>query len=137
MTMTTMDPTENTSATPGPTEVMNSSLPSPSDGTEHHYHPAFVVTMSALMVVFIVCSIVGNMLVILTICRHRQMRTRTNLFLMNLAVADVMVAVLDMPVALVTLIMGKWVFGEVMCQMNAFFVGLGTMTSVHTLMHIR
>ena len=132
-----MEPTENTSATPGPTAVINSSLPVPTDDTEYHYHPAFVVTMSALMVLFIVCSLVGNTLVILTICRHRQMRTRTNLFLMNLAVADVMVAVLDMPVALVTLIAGRWVFGELLCQMNAFFVGLGTMTSVHTLMHIR
>ena len=133
-----MEPTENTSSLPGPTEVANFSiLPSPADSTEHHYPAWFVVTLSALMVLFIVCSLVGNTLVIVTILRHRAMRTRTNLFLMNLAVADVMVALLDMPVALVTLIAGRWVFGDLLCQLNAFFVGLGTMTSVHTLMHIR
>lgn len=117
--------------------IHNSSLFLPIGSITHHYHPAFVIVMSILMVVFILLSIIGNVLVILTVCRNRQMRTRTNIFLVNLAVADVMVAMFNMPVALVTLIRGRWVFGKALCDVNAFLVGLGVMLSIHTLMHIR
>ncbi|XP_037068829.1 octopamine receptor 1-like [Pollicipes pollicipes] len=126
----------DSSPTPFAPSDGNSSLPPTIDSTVHKYSPAFVIVMSALMLLFMAASLLGNMLVILTVCRNRQMRTRTNLFLVNLAVADVMVAALDMPVALVTLIEGRWVFGEALCQINAFAVGLGTMLSIHTLMHI-
>ena len=103
----------------------------------HHYPVPFVISMSIIIIVFLMVSVVGNMLVILSVCRFRSMWTRTNLFLVNLAVTDVLAAVVNMPVALVTLIQGRWVFGEAMCQFNGFTFGLGTMASIHTMMHIR
>ncbi|KAG8230183.1 hypothetical protein J437_LFUL006115 [Ladona fulva] len=44
--------------------------------------------------------------------RHRGMRTRTNLFLANLALADILVGLLDMPFSVLTLIFGEWRFGH-------------------------
>lgn len=103
----------------------------------HDYGLPVVATLSFFLVVSMILALVGNVMVITTILRHRGMRTRTNMLLGNLAVADIMVAVLDMPVALVTIINHDWIFGETFCVFNGFAVGLGLMLSVHTLMWIR
>jgi len=82
-------------------------------------------------------SVVGNLLVVATIARHRGMRTRTNLLLANLAAADILVGALDMPFSLMALVKGAWVFGTAFCKFNAFTTGLALMASIHTLMFIR
>ncbi|XP_042880397.1 melanopsin-like isoform X2 [Penaeus japonicus] len=100
------------------------------------YSVGVVAALSFFLVVSMLLALGGNVMVILTIVRHRGMRTRTNLLLANLAVADILVAVLDMPIALVTIINGRWIFNHAFCLFNGFTVGLGLMLSVHTLMWI-
>ncbi|XP_045133406.1 beta-1 adrenergic receptor-like [Portunus trituberculatus] len=95
-----------------------------------------VATLSFFLAVSMFLAFFGNIMVILTILRHPGMRTRTNLLLGNLAVADILVAVLDMPVALTTIIKHDWIFSEELCYVNGFAVGLGLMLSIHTLMWI-
>lgn len=95
-----------------------------------------VATLSFFLAISMVLAILGNIMVIITILRHPGMRTRTNMLLGNLAVADILVAVLDMPVALITIVKHKWIFSEALCYVNGFTVGLGLMLSVHTLMWI-
>ncbi|KAK7085813.1 hypothetical protein SK128_027762 [Halocaridina rubra] len=102
-----------------------------------YYGDAIVVILSIFLVLSMVLALVGNIMVILTIARHRGMRTRTNLLLANLAIADILVAILDIPIALITVIKGNWIFPHAFCDFNGFTVGLGLMLSVHTLMWIR
>ncbi|XP_076360936.1 melatonin receptor type 1B-B-like [Tachypleus tridentatus] len=103
----------------------------------YYYHGLFVVAlMSFVLVVFIVLSVVGNLMVIVTVVRHKEMRTRTNMFLVNLAVADLLTAVVDMPISLVTMIHGDWVLGDFFCKMNGFTMALLLICSIHTLMYI-
>ncbi|GFR06152.1 octopamine receptor beta-1R [Trichonephila clavata] len=95
-----------------------------------------VVPLALLIVVIIIFAVGGNVMVVLTILRHRGMKTRTNMFIVNLAVADILVAVLDMPVSLITIIEGRWVFGEALCKLNGFTMALFLICSIHTLMYI-
>ena len=104
--------------------------------TPPYWNPVWTGILSTTMVAFMVCAILGNTMVILVIGRHRGMRTRTNMFLCNLAIADLLTAILLMPVALVTVIRGEWVFGDVFCQINGFFMPLFFVASIHTLMYI-
>lgn len=108
-----------------------------SSSVDAGYDVGVVATLSFFLSVSMVLALGGNVMVILTILRHRGMRTRTNLLLANLAVADILVAVLDMPIALITIVSGKWIFSDAFCLFNGFTVGLGLMLSVHTLMWIR
>lgn len=64
------------------------------------------------------------------------MQTRTNMFLVNLAIADFCVGILLAPFSLTTLIMDKWIFGEAMCQFNGFMNAVCFITSFQTLMYI-
>ncbi|CAL4122194.1 unnamed protein product, partial [Meganyctiphanes norvegica] len=95
-----------------------------------------VISFVIILIIVMVLAIGGNILVLATLARHRGMRTRTNVLLANLSVADIIVAVTDIPFAIYTLINGTWPLSHSLCILNAFFVGLGLMVSVQTLMWI-
>ena len=55
-----------------------------------------------LLCVFPLLTVFGNLLVCLSVYREKQLRTLTNYFIFSLAVSDIMVAVLVMPLAVYT-----------------------------------
>ena len=83
-----------------------------------------------------VLAILGNLMVIAVVWRHRGMRTRTNMFLVNLAIADFLVGVLMAPFSLTTLLAHDWILGDVLCFVNSFLTAVCFITSIHTLMCI-
>ena len=90
------------------------------------------------LITMMLFAMVGNLLVITVVWKNRGMRTRTNMFLCNLALADLLCACLDMPFSLVTMIHGDWIFtspGSV-CRLNGFLTEFFIVCSIHTLMYI-
>lgn len=61
--------------------------------------------LSAL--VLVVGTAAGNILVCLAITWERRLQNVTNYFLMSLAITDLMVAILVMPLGILTLVRGK------------------------------
>jgi len=51
------------------------------------------------LLVFPVLTVFGNVLVVLSVWRERSLRTVTNYFIVSLAIADIMVAILVMPIS--------------------------------------
>ncbi|ROT69396.1 tyramine/octopamine receptor [Penaeus vannamei] len=74
-------------------------------------------TLPRLIDVIIVFTIVGNVLVILSVFTYRPLRIVQNFFIVSLAVADLTVAVFVLPFNVAYSIIGKWVFGIHLCQM--------------------
>jgi cholecystokinin-like receptor len=68
-------------------------------------------------------SVAGNFLVILTLVQNKRMRTVTNVFLLNLAVSDLLLGVVCMPFTLVGTLLKDFVFGEVMCKLIPYCQG--------------
>ena len=67
-----------------------------------------VILSFAYLVVFFL-SIVNNSLVVMVIYRNPQLRTITNIFIANLAVADILVSILVLPITLLgNLFEGRW-----------------------------
>lgn len=64
-----------------------------------HSWPWTIFFILTYFIIFIV-GIVGNFIVIFVFCRRRQMRSITNMFLVNLAVADLFVILFCVPVTL-------------------------------------
>jgi len=88
-------------------------------------------------VVIIVLSVIGNFMVIWTITRNRHMRTVTNYYILNLAVADFLVALVVMPLKLVEYTAPcQWhVFSRhnALCPMLYYILPVFVFTSVLTL----
>ena len=73
------------------------------------------------MIVLNTLSLLGNILVCLSVYRNTRLRTTTNLYIIALAVSDLLAAIFVMPFATGVLISGRWPFGDTVCQLNAFF----------------
>ncbi|MBN3275852.1 5HT2A protein, partial [Polyodon spathula] len=62
----------------------------------------------ALMIlIIIILTIGGNILVIMAVSFEKKLQNATNFFLMSLAVADMLVGILVMPVSLINILYGE------------------------------
>ncbi|XP_055914414.1 cholecystokinin receptor type A isoform X2 [Eupeodes corollae] len=81
-------------------------------------------------------AIVGNILVILTLVQNRRMRTITNVFLLNLAVSDLLLGMLCIPFTLVGAMLRNFIFGEFMCKILPYLQACSVSVSAWTLVAI-
>lgn len=64
---------------------------------------------------------IGNALVCLAVYTNHSMRTVTNIFIVNLAVADFFVILLCLPPTVVWDVTETWFLGEVLCKVVIYF----------------
>ncbi|XP_073962534.1 orexin/Hypocretin receptor type 1-like [Choristoneura fumiferana] len=93
------------------------------------------VLIATHSVVFVV-GLVGNALVCIAVYKNHTMRTVTNYFIVNLAVADFMVILLCLPPTVVWDVTETWFFGKVMCKILLYFQSVSVMVAVMTLTFI-
>uniref|UniRef100_A0A8D0AY06 5-hydroxytryptamine receptor 2B n=1 Tax=Sander lucioperca TaxID=283035 RepID=A0A8D0AY06_SANLU len=87
-----------------------------------------------LIVMVIIPTIGGNILVILAVSLERKLQNATNYFLMSLAVADLLVGLLVMPIALITVLYNSgWPLPDPLCPIWLF---LDVLFSTASIMHL-
>ncbi|XP_038120986.1 neuropeptide SIFamide receptor [Culex quinquefasciatus] len=89
----------------------------------------------AYFVVFIV-GLIGNSFVIAVVFRAPRMRTVTNFFIVNLALADVLVIVFCLPATLMSNIFVPWMLGWLMCKTVPYIQGVSVAASVYSLIAV-
>ncbi|XP_070589339.1 probable G-protein coupled receptor 63 [Erythrolamprus reginae] len=94
------------------------------------------IILSAFMIFIFLVSFVGNLVVCLMVYRKTAMRSAINILLASLAFADMLLAVLNMPFALITIITSQWIFGDVFCRVSAMFFWLFVIEGVAILLII-
>jgi histamine receptor H1 len=62
-------------------------------------------------------TIFGNLLILYAIRTEKRLRTVSNLFILSLAFADLVVGSFVMPLNAANIIAGRWPFSTVLCQM--------------------
>lgn len=77
-----------------------------------NYEWFFIVVHSVVFVV----GLVGNALVCLAVYRNHTMRTVTNYFIVNLAVADLLVIIVCLPPTVVWDVTETWFLGHMPCK---------------------
>lgn len=78
----------------------------------------FLETLICLVI--LITSLVGNILVCMSVYRNYRLRSSTNLYIVALAVADLLSASIVMPLTAAVLISGGWVTGSLLCHLHAF-----------------
>ncbi|RVE55656.1 hypothetical protein OJAV_G00234080 [Oryzias javanicus] len=104
---------------------------SSSSGPQQDRTSAMVLTVIS----FLVCAVglCGNTLVIYAILRYAKMKTVTNIYILNLAVADVL-CMMTLPFIALQLGTDRWPFGEVLCKIIMTVDSLNQFTSIFSLM---
>ncbi|KFB35059.1 AGAP002519-PA-like protein [Anopheles sinensis] len=70
-----------------------------------------------ILSLIIIITIVGNILVILSVFTYKPLRIVQNFFIVSLAVADLTVAILVLPLNVAYSLLGRWEFGIHVCKM--------------------
>ncbi|XP_078346874.1 uncharacterized protein LOC144632146 [Oculina patagonica] len=94
-----------------------------------------IATVSETTILCVICLAVlfGNLSLYIIVYKNKDLRTITNLYILNLAAADIMVSVLSIPFTMVTVITGRWLFGDTACAALGFFTSLSFIASVMSL----
>lgn len=87
-------------------------------------------------IILILVAAVGNLVVIWIVLAHKRMRTVTNYFLVNLAVADALISILNTLFTSTFLMYQDWWYGNVWCKFTMFISICTVVASVLTLMAI-
>ncbi|EFA10769.1 octopamine receptor beta-2R isoform X1 [Tribolium castaneum] len=95
-------------------------------------HYLIVFLKATIMGSIIVVSIFGNLLVIVSVMRHRKLRIITNYYVISLAFADMLVAMFAMTFNFSVQIFDTWLFGYFMCDVwNSLDVYFSTVSILH------
>ncbi|XP_075210905.1 octopamine receptor beta-2R-like [Lycorma delicatula] len=90
------------------------------------------VFKAGIMGFIIIAAIFGNLLVIVSVMRHRKLRIITNYFVVSLALADMLVAMVAMTFNASVQMTGHWMFGYFMCDVwNSLDVYFSTASILH------
>ena len=93
-------------------------------------HAVIVVAYSSVIVV----SVAGNGIVILSVVTCRRMRIVANYFIVSLASADLMMAVLCVPFSFIAnWLVDRWPFGTAMCPIVPYLQTVSVFLSAFTL----
>ena len=95
---------------------------------------ALIVVESCIFVLVNVSAFVGNLLVCLAFYRNSSLRKVTNYFVLSLALTDLAMAVLVIPLATAASIANKWNTGDFGCRMRYFCTNSLGGTSLLTMM---
>ena len=80
-----------------------------------------ILTRSAKPLTVTMVCLIGNSLICIAVYRNAKLRSSTNLYIISLAISDIINAVIVMPFTVGVLITGEWPFGEAVCDFHAFF----------------
>lgn len=76
---------------------------------------ALTIVESGFMIALNILSLGGNIMVCTAVYRNTRLRTTTNIYIIALAISDLLSAIFIMPFAAGVLISGRWPFGENFC----------------------
>ena len=118
---------------------MNNSLPlndfiNASTVSVYRRGTVLIVVESFIFLILNIAAFVGNLLVCLAIYRNPSLRTVTNIFILSLALTDLLMAVVVMPVYTVSSLLDRWIAGEVFSQIMFCCLALAGYTSILNVM---
>ncbi|KAK5612388.1 Melanopsin-A [Crenichthys baileyi] len=106
--------------------------PFPTVDVPDHAH----YTIGSVILAIGITGVVGNFLVIYAFSRSRSLRTPANMFIINLAITDLLMCITQSPIFFTTSMHKRWIFGEKGCELYAFCGALFGICSMITLMVI-
>ncbi|XP_006879982.1 PREDICTED: beta-1 adrenergic receptor [Elephantulus edwardii] len=107
-------------------------LPSASDGPTP-LSQQWTAGMGLLMAFIVLFIVAGNVLVIVAIAKTPRLQTLTNLFIMSLASADLVMGLLVVPFGATIVVWGRWEYGSFFCELWTSVDVLCVTASIETL----
>ncbi|XP_066533821.1 trace amine-associated receptor 13c-like [Hoplias malabaricus] len=86
---------------------------------KHFYSVTAKYLLYFLLVLAITVTVLGNSVVIVSVAHFKQLHTPTNILVMSLAHADLLLGVIVMPFSMIRSVDGCWYYGETFCFLHS------------------
>lgn len=96
------------------------------------HQPSTIILISLYIPVFLT-AVIGNITVLFVVIPNRRMWSVTNNFLLNLAIADLLVAFVCVPMTVAEKIYRLWIYGEALCKLVPYLQGVSVTASILTI----
>lgn len=93
----------------------------------------WVYLEAGILSLIAIVALMGNISLFLIVFRSRCLQKNSSYFTLNLALADILVSAVNMPVTVYTIIQDQWLLGEMACKAFGFFNILSFISSVMSL----
>lgn len=92
-----------------------------------------VIVESAFFLLITFASLFGNFLLCVVLFKNFSFQSLTNILILALSLADILMGAVCMPLTCGTLIHGKWTYGDFACQIQCFFIYFLAFSSLQTI----
>lgn len=75
----------------------------------------------------------GNLLVVIVVLLNPQMRSTTNLLILNLAMSDLLFVIFCIPFTAIDYMLATWPFGDFWCKVVQYLIVVTAFSSIYTL----
>jgi len=95
----------------------------------------FLVTIIVPLIfgIIVIIGLFGNALVVIVVLFNQQMRSTTNILIINLAIADLLFIVFCVPFTGSDYALSSWPFGDVWCRIVQYLIYVCAYASIYTL----
>ncbi|XP_070580556.1 galanin receptor 2b-like [Ptychodera flava] len=100
---------------------------------DEYYSRPDQIIMPVLFSVIFAVGLIGNVLVMVTVIAGRGRQNTTNIFITNLAVADLLLSIFCTPFMMTLFLVSDWIFSEAVCKLNNFLYYCTMLVSVFTM----
>ncbi|KAI4816942.1 hypothetical protein KUCAC02_009242 [Chaenocephalus aceratus] len=125
-----MEGANNTTAWP---EFDNSSSNKTLTPEDEEVKLSYQIVASLVLVALILCAIFGNACVVAAIALERSLQNVANYLIGSLAVTDLMVSVLVLPMAALYQVLNRWTLGQIPCDI---FISLDVLCCTSSILHL-
>ncbi|XP_063077506.1 5-hydroxytryptamine receptor 1A-like [Engraulis encrasicolus] len=94
---------------------------------------SYRVVVSSILGLLVICSVFGNVCVISAVALEKSLRSVTNYLIASLAVTDLLVSVLVLPLAAMYQVLNKWTLGQKTCDI---FLSLDVLCCTTSILHL-
>ncbi|KAM6985202.1 5-hydroxytryptamine (serotonin) receptor 1A b [Aplochiton taeniatus] len=94
---------------------------------------SYQIVASFLLTALILCAIFGNACVVAAIALERSLQNVANYLIGSLAVTDLMVTVLVLPMAALYQVLNRWTLGQIPCDI---FISLDVLCCTSSILHL-
>ena len=121
-------------------EIINNDLLLQTSPNQENYNPmlSFITILTKIIVptlfgIIAFLGVIGNTLVIVVVITNQQMRSTTNVLILNLAVADLLFVIFCIPFTATDYVLPEWKFGLIVCQAVQYLIYVTSYVSIYTL----
>lgn len=105
----------------------------PTNQTDETFVDTITPIVTVCFSIIGITGFLGNTLVILVVLLNPQMRSTTNMLIINLAVADLLFVVTCVPFTAIDYVSNEWPLGNAWCKIVQYLIIVTALASIYTL----